>query len=126
LGANLAGISGYGVRVKDAQQDAKIIAVVPAEADGNWHHLAATLSAKGLRFYFDGKPAGFGAAPALPVGAEFYLGSDGGAHCATATLDEARIYARELDANEIAAIYESERPKAPPGGHGKPSSKPAK
>jgi uncharacterized cupredoxin-like copper-binding protein len=127
LGANLAGVSGYGVRVKSANQDAKIVAVVPAEADGNWHHLAATLSAKGLHFYLDGKPAGFATAvPALPPGAEFFLGSDGGTHFAAATLDEARIYARELDANEIAAVYEGERPKTPPGEHGKPSSKPAK
>ena len=126
LGANLAGVAGYGVRVKNAQQDAKIVAVVPAEADGNWHHLAATLSAKGLHFFLDGKPAGFSAAPALPAGAEFYLGSDGGSHFAAATLDEARIYARELDANEIAAIYESERPNATPAVHGKPSPKPAK
>ena len=126
LGANLGGVPGYGVRLKDAKQDAKIVAVVPAEADGNWHHLAATLSPKGMHFYLDGKPAGFSTAPALPAGGEFYLGSDGGAHFAAATLDEARIYARELDAKEIAAIYESERPKTPPGMHGKPTPKPAK
>jgi hypothetical protein len=126
LGANLAGVSGYGVRLKNANQDSKIVAVVPAEADGNWHHLAATLSVKGLHFYLDGKPAGFSAAPALPAGAEFYIGSDGSTHFAAATLDEARIYARELDANEIAAIYESERPKAGAQGSAKPSRKSAK
>ncbi|MEP6671763.1 MAG: LamG-like jellyroll fold domain-containing protein [Chthoniobacter sp.] len=131
LGANLAGIGGYGVRVKNANQDAKIIAAVPTEADGNWHHLAATLSPKGLRFYFDGKPAGSGAPASLPPGAEFYLGSNGSTHFTAATLDEARIYARVLDAKEIAAIYENERPKgpvggpppkAPAGGHAKPAA----
>jgi hypothetical protein len=84
------------------------------------------VSAKGLHFYFDGKPAGFGTAPALPPGAEFYLGSDGSTHFAAATLDEARIYARELDAKEIAAIYENERPKTAAVEHGKLSSKAAK
>jgi hypothetical protein len=116
LGANLAGVAGYGVRVKNANQETKIVAAVPMEADGSWHHLAATLSAKGLRFYLDGKPAGSGAPVALPKEAEFYLGSNGSTHFAAATLDEARIYARVLDAKEIAAIYENERPKTPPPG----------
>ena len=126
LGANLAGISGYGVRLKNADQDAKIVAVVPAEADGNWHHLAATLSAKGLHFYLDGKPAGGARARRCPAGAEFFLGSERRTtHFAAGTLDEARIYARVLDAKEIAALYENERPKTTPGEHGK-SPKPVK
>jgi hypothetical protein len=69
----------------------------------------------------------------LPAGAEFYLGSNGTTHFAAATLDEARIYARVLDAKEIAALYESERPKTlpggpvktPPAGHAKAPAKPA-
>jgi uncharacterized cupredoxin-like copper-binding protein len=134
LGANLAGMTGYGVRVKNGTQEAKILAALPAEADANWHHLAATISPKGLHFFLDGKPAGFSAAPKLPPGAEFYLGSDGNVHMTAATLDEARIYARELEAKEIGDIYESERPKAGTGGpppatpraHGKPSPKTAK
>jgi uncharacterized cupredoxin-like copper-binding protein len=114
LGANLAGVPGYGVRIKNATQDVKIIAVLPAEADGNWHHLAATVSSKILHFYFDGKPTGSGMAAALPIDAEFFLGSSGRTHFTAGTLDEARIYARVLDGNEIAGIYENERPKAPP------------
>jgi uncharacterized cupredoxin-like copper-binding protein len=114
LGANLAGVPGYGVRVKNGEQEAKIIAAMPAEADGNWHHLAATLDAKGLRFYLDGKPSGSGAPAALPAEAEFYLGSGGKTHYTDGILDEARIYARVLDAKEIAAVYENERPKTPP------------
>lgn len=120
LGANLGGVAGYGVRVKNGSLETKIVAAVPMEADGNWHHLAATLSPKGLRFYFDGKPAGSGAGTVLPKDAEFYLGSNGSTHFAAATLDEARIYARVLDAKEIAAIYESEKPKTPPPGAKEP------
>lgn len=126
LGANIGGVSGYGVRLKNGNLDTKIIAAVPTEADGNWHHLAATVTAKGLRFYFDGKPAGSGVGMPLPPGAEFYLGSNGSTHFAAATLDEARIYARALDAKEIAAIYENERPKGPVGEHAKTNSKSAK
>ena len=40
-------------------------------------------------------------AVALPVGAELYLGSQGGRGYAHATLDEARIYDRVLDEKEI-------------------------
>ncbi|EDY18537.1 blue (type 1) copper domain protein [Chthoniobacter flavus Ellin428] len=126
LGANIGGVSGYGVRLKSGKLDTKIVAAVPTEADGKWHHLAATLNAKGLRFYFDGKPAGSGAGGPLPPGAEFYLGSNGSTHFAAATLDEARIYARALDAKEIEAIYENERPKAPVSAPVKPTSKHAK
>jgi hypothetical protein len=113
------------VRVKNANQESKIVAVMPMEADEKWHHLAATLdTAKGLRFYLDGKPAGMAAAAALPTDAEFFLGSSGKANFAGATLDEARIYGRVLDAKEIAALYESERPKGPPKPTPKPASKP--
>jgi uncharacterized cupredoxin-like copper-binding protein len=127
LGANVAGISGYGVRIKNATQDAKIIAAVPAEADGNWHHLAATLNSKVLHFYFDGKPAGSGSAAALPIDAEFFLGSSGKSHFTAGTLDEARIYARVLDGKEIEAIYENERPKtSEPAPKTSSKSKPAK
>ena len=114
LGANLAGVPGYGVIVRNADAEAKIVAAMPAEADGNWHHLAATLDGKGMRFFFDGKPSGSGQSTPLPPDAEFYLGSSGKQHYANAILDEARIYARVLDPKEIAAIYENERPKTPP------------
>src|SRR4029077_17403153 len=105
--------------VKNGSQDVKITAVVPDQADDRWHHLAATLNAKGLHFYLDGHPAGYATAATLPNGAEYFLGSDGTTHFAGATLDEARIYSRALDAKEIAAIYESERPKTPPDDHAK-------
>jgi uncharacterized cupredoxin-like copper-binding protein len=126
LGANIAGLPGYGVRVKNATQEAKIVAAMPLEADANWNHLAATLdAAKGLRFYLNGKPAGMAAAAALPKDAEFFVGSSGKANFAGATLDEARIYARVLDAKEIAALYENERSKAPPKPVGKTAPKAA-
>jgi uncharacterized cupredoxin-like copper-binding protein len=126
LGANIAGVPGYGVRVKNANQESKIVAVMPMEADANWHFLAATLdAAKGLRFYLDGKPAGMAATATLPADAEFFLGSSGKVNFAGATLDEARIYGRVLDAKEIAALYESEHPKTPPKPPLKPASSPA-
>jgi len=125
LGANLGGVPGYGVRVKNAKQEASIVAAVPLEADANWHHLAATLDAKGLRFYLDGKPAGLATAAALPPDAEFFLGSSGKANYAAAVLDEARIYARVLEPKDIAALYESERPKAGPKPVTKAAAKPA-
>jgi hypothetical protein len=53
------------------------------------------------------------AAP-LPAEAEFFLGSSGKTNFAGATLDEARIYGRVLDAKEIAALYEAERAEASP------------
>jgi hypothetical protein len=114
LGANLEGVPGYGVIVKNGQAEAKIVAAMPAEADGNWHHLAATFDGKGMRFFFDGKPSGSGQGLPLPPDAEFYLGSSGKKHYANALLDEARIYARVLDPKEIAAIYENEHPKPTP------------
>lgn len=120
LGANLAGVAGYGVRVKSADQESKIVAAVPLEADDLWHHLVATLDKKQLRFYLDGKPAGLAAAATLPAEAEFFLGSSGKVNYAGATLDEARIYARVLDAKEIAALYTAERGSGPP----KPTPKP--
>jgi len=122
LGANLAGVPGYGVRVKAADQEAKIVAVVPMEADDRWHHLAATLDRKNLRFYLNGKPTGLAAPAPLPGEAEFFLGSIGQAGFAGATLDEARIYARVLDAREIAALYEAERGKGPPQPAAKPDA----
>jgi len=126
LGANLAGVPGYGVRVKNATTESKIVAVVPAEADSNWHHLAATVDrAKGVRFFLDGKPSGNAAAAALPENAEFFLGSGGASNFTGGTLDEARIYGRVLDPKEIAALYESERSKNPPKPLVKPTPKPA-
>ncbi|HEY3901901.1 MAG TPA: LamG-like jellyroll fold domain-containing protein [Chthoniobacter sp.] len=131
LGANIAGVPGYGVLVKSGTAEAKIIAAMPAEADTNWHHLAATLDPKGIRFFFDGKPSGSGQGAPLPADAEFYLGSQGKKHYANAILDEARIYARVLDPKEIAAIYENERPPGPsvserPSHSKTPVQKPAK
>ncbi len=114
LGANLAGVPGYGVRVKNADQEARIVAAVPLEADANWHHLAATLDANGLRFYLDGKPAGLATAVALPKDAELFLGSSGKTNFAGAVLDEARIYGRVLEPKDIAALYEAGRAKAAP------------
>lgn len=125
LGANLAGVPGYGVRVKNTKLESRIVAVMPMEADGNWHHLAATLDAvKGLRFYLDGKPSGMAAPAMLPADAEFYLGSGGQAHYTGATLDEARIYGRVLDVKEIAALYESEHLKITPKVVAKATPKP--
>ncbi len=110
LGANLSGNKGFGVNIQSGQNQARILAAMPLEADANWHHLAATSDGKKLRFYFDGKPAGVASAVNLPAGAELYLGSSGKTHYAGATLDEARIYGRTLNDQDISALYLSELP----------------
>ena len=109
LGANLAGLPGFGVRVKNPAQELRVVAAMPLEADDRWRHLAATLGGNGLRFYLDGKPAGHTAGAELPAEAEFFLGSNGQSGFAGATLDEARIYARVLEPKEIAQLYEADR-----------------
>lgn len=114
LGANLGGVTGFGVTVKSGSEQSKIVAAMPEQADGEWHQLVATLDAKSLRFYFDGRAAGQAAPAKLPADAEFYLGASGQTHRTAGLFDEARIYARVLDAREIATLYADEQPKAPP------------
>ncbi len=111
LGANLDGVPGFGVLVRKGKEQSRIVAVMPEKADGVWRQLAATLDDTGLRFYLDGRAAGQSVPAPLPADAEFFLGSSGPTRLAGATYDEASIYSRVLNAREIAALYEQERPK---------------
>jgi azurin len=107
VGSNVGGV-GFGVVCGDA----KIASGEPA--DQEWHHLAVTFSKDGATLYVDGQPRGH--APAkLPEKATLFLGSQGGAHFAAATLDEARIYKLALSDTEIRALIARDRaPTATP------------
>ncbi len=97
LGLN---INGY------IECDAK---VDPAQVrDGLWHHAAATFDGQTMRVYLDGAQIGMlerpgtieagGTAPAC-------LGSAHGGECFRGQMDELRIYADALSADEIAKLY---------------------
>jgi len=73
-------------------------------ANDAWHHLAATFSPNGLALYLDGQPCGTATGGTLPGDAPIFLGSQGGARFASATLDEARIYDRVLSEEEIRSL----------------------
>ncbi len=78
--------------------------------DGRWHHCAATFDGETMRVYLDGKEIGSllrpgpitagGAAPGC-------LGSSNGNECFQGLMDDLRIYADALSAEEIAALYRS-------------------
>jgi azurin len=104
LGANLDGATGFGVWVKTPAMNGRLSMNVPA--DGAWHHLAATCGPDGFTFYLDGSKAGI-AGGRLPAGAPLFLGSQGGARWAAATLDEARLYDRILSDEEIRALAQT-------------------
>lgn len=107
IGSNLGG-TGFGVVL--TVNNAATGASTRQPADDGWHHLAATISANSIGFYFDGKSWGRIPTAALPAGAELFLGSAGGKNFAAATLDEARIYDRVLTDAEISALFQREQP----------------
>jgi hypothetical protein len=69
-----------------------------------WHHLAATVSPNGLALFVDGRASGTATGGALPRDTAIFLGSQGGAKFAAATLDETRIYDRVLSEEEIRGL----------------------
>jgi hypothetical protein len=86
----------------DAPVDPKVV------MDGNWHHCAATFDGKSYRVYFDGKELGALERPgAIQAGgpAAACIGSSEGGECFQGFLDELRIYAAALAADEVAALY---------------------
>ena len=101
LGSNLEG-PGFGVLVSAGGQTARVETAQPG--DERWHHLAATLSAQGVQLFVDGQKAGAAAGASLPADGPIFLGSQGGAKFAAATLDEARIYDRVLTDAEIRGL----------------------
>ncbi|MGB8170720.1 MAG: LamG-like jellyroll fold domain-containing protein [Chthoniobacteraceae bacterium] len=109
IGTNL-GSPGFNVAL--TVNGAATAASTGQPADDGWHHLAATLSANSIGFYFDGKSWGSIPAATLPDGAELFLGSAGGKNFAAATLDEVRIYDRVLTVDEIQAVFAREQKAA--------------
>jgi len=85
----------------------------PAAAlDGAWHHCAATFDGRHFRVYFDGKLAGELARPGtIQAGglARGCIGSLEGSECFQGLLDDFRIYAAALSADEIAALHRNGR-----------------
>jgi len=78
--------------------------------DGNWHHCAATFDGKFMRVYLDGKEVGSLERPGAIVAggaALACIGSSNGGECFQGALDELRIYAKALTADEVGRLYQA-------------------
>lgn len=76
--------------------------------DGGWHHGAATFDGEAFRVYLDGKQVGELKRPgAITSGgaAPPCIGSTNGGECFQGLMDDLRIYADALTAQEIALLY---------------------
>ncbi len=83
--------------------------LVPQIEFGRWYHLAATLDRPTITTYVDGRQVG-SATWDYPVGysGELLIGRWGSiAQCHQGLIDDVRIYARALTADEIAQMYQS-------------------
>jgi hypothetical protein len=101
-------ILSFGLNVNGyVECDAKID---PAQVlDGRWHHCAATFDGQTMRVYLDGKEIGSLARPGvISAGglAPGCIGSSNGGECFQGGLDDVRIYATALTADEVAGLYE--------------------
>ncbi|MBM3475957.1 MAG: hypothetical protein FJX75_22030 [Armatimonadetes bacterium] len=87
--------------------DAKID---PAQVlDGRWHHCAATFDGETMRVYLDGREIGsLPRVGAISAGglAPGCIGSSNGGECFQGALDDLRIYAAALTADEVAALHQ--------------------
>ncbi len=78
--------------------------------DGTWHHCAATFDGQWMRVYLDGKEIGSLERPgtiAAGGNAPGCIGSSSGGECFQGAMDDLRIYADALSAEEIALVYRS-------------------
>ncbi len=76
--------------------------------DGRWHHCAATFDGRHMRVYLDGKELRSIERPGkITAGgpAPGCIGSSDGGECFQGTIDELRIFADALSADEIACIH---------------------
>lgn len=71
-----------------------------------WHHLAVSWQSGGeVLLYLDGRPAGRQPAGQLPDPAGLLIGRDAASgRCSALDVDEIRLYARPLSADEVAAL----------------------
>jgi hypothetical protein len=97
------GLNVGGYQECDAPVDPKQL------LDGRWHHAAASFDGKAMRVYLDGKQVGFVERPGqITAGgqADGCIGSAGGGECFQGLLDDLRIYADALTADEVAALHQ--------------------
>ncbi|MCL5098146.1 MAG: hypothetical protein M1608_11595 [Candidatus Omnitrophica bacterium] len=94
-----------------AECDARID---PAEVlDGQWHHCAATFDGQWMRVYLDGGEIGSMRRSGTFIakgGAPGCIGSSGGGECFQGAMDDFRIYADALTADEVRAVYRGAQP----------------
>ena len=101
--------TGLRVRVHDSGDTASVVAPAPAGFDDDaWHHLVITKSSTGSAVYFDGSLVlqdNMGAGPFSPA-TGFGLGlNEIGTYGLEADFDDVRLWARALDAAEVADLY---------------------
>ena len=98
LGLNIGGYVECDARIRPE-----------AVLDGTWHHCAATFDGQFMRVYLDGKEAGSMDRPggtAMCGVAPAFIGSSGGTNeHFQGGLDDLRLYADALTAQEIAGLY---------------------
>ncbi|MBI3922645.1 MAG: LamG domain-containing protein, partial [Armatimonadetes bacterium] len=78
--------------------------------DGKWHHCAATFDGKFMRVYMDGKEIGSMERPGVIAAggaAPGCIGSSSGGENFQGAMDDLRLYAEALSAEEIEGIYRS-------------------
>ncbi len=88
---------------------------------GEWDHLAGTYADGTQKFYINGELVGENdAGPIFNTQQEFLIGAGANerAHeyLFKGKIDEVRVYNRELDENEIAAVMESDSLAVEPSG----------
>ncbi len=94
----------------------------PAVNFGEWDHLAGTYADGTQKFYINGELAGEkDAGPIFNTQQEFLIGAGANERAAheylfKGKIDEVRVYNRELDENEIAAVMESDSLAVEPSG----------
>ena len=78
---------------------------------GEWNHYAMTKSGNNYSLYIDGSLYGTGTdSDNATVGDEFFIGRNGHTHYLDGNIDEAAVWDVALDADAIAAIYNSGTP----------------
>jgi beta-galactosidase len=91
----------------DRQGEVRVSSELAAMRAGEWVHLAGTWDGIAMRLFVDGVEAAAGAGDAEPSRGDLLVGGDDSGPELLAfpgVLDEARLHARELDAEEIALL----------------------
>jgi hypothetical protein len=93
-------------------------ASAPALSAGGWHHVVATLTARAMALYVDGRPAGTGTVTNTPATSSqsFWLGrlSRSSSGHFQGGIDEVALYGRALTAAEVAAHFAAGADTSPP------------